>query len=423
MLSNDQDKTDYLANILVVMFADKSLSARETAALEEIRKGIDAKKSLLSAARKAVEGGSHNFIRAGTFADQARNLEDMLFVALTDSDMDDNETALAREFCRFVGISEEQFDQMVTETSRRCDIASHEITCPSCSKSASAQARFCPSCGQPLISQDAASIVVEFDIPKMGYAIEFCESTAAKFTTALDLAKATGTMQTASKNKKTWYLASFAVNHFSDMIPLATALSGIRNRKVYLDGKELAWDEVFGFIWCATQRATAYRPVEYCFGKSDNRLNSWGCKHAQMDWTDWAQWFSYGRWQKTGFLRTNYIFVFDKDRIRHELATNLYRYRFCPHMRTQFTEAVLKHLPDQVEVDPNGDWKYSRSYEALPGSIKVTEHEGSGDYVFTTEYYSDGVRPRGLGCLADVLKKALDECKVTDVRVGSLLSK
>ena len=331
MLTSDQEKTDYLANILVLVFADKSLSARETAALEEIRKSIDAKKSVLSAARKAVAGTSYNFIRAGTFADQVRNLEDMLFVALTDNDMDDNETALAREFCQLIGISEEQFDQMVTETSRRCDTASHEVTCPSCSKSATTQARFCPSCGQPLISQDAASIVVEFEIPKMGYAIEFCDSTAATFTTALDLAKATGTMQTASKNKKTWYLASFAANHFSDMIPLATALSGIRNRKVYLDGKELAWDEVFGFIWCATQRAIAYRPVEYCFGKADNRLNPWGCKQAQLDWTDWAQWFSYGRWQKTGFLRTNYVFVFDKDRIRHELATKLYRYRFCPH--------------------------------------------------------------------------------------------
>lgn len=234
----------------------------------------------------------------------------------------------------------------------------------------------------------------------------------------------TGTqLQTASKNKRTWYLASFAARHFSDMIPLDAALSGIRNRKIYLDGKELAWDEVFGFIWCVAQRATAYRPVEYCFGKSDNRLNTWGCKQAQMDWTDWAQWFSYGRWQKTGFLRTTYIFVFDKERIRHELATNLYRYRFCPHMRTQFTEAVLKHLPDQVELDSKGDWKYARSYETLPRALKVTEREGSGDYAFSSEYYSDGVRPRGFGCLGDVLKKALDECKASDVRVGSLLSK
>lgn len=210
MLTNDQDKIEYLANILVVAFADKSLSARETAALEEVRKGIDAKKGVLAAARKAIEGSSYDFVLVGTFADQVKNLEDMLFVALTDHDLDHNEGSLARAFGQLIGISQEQFDQMVAETSHRCDTASHEITCPSCSTVASAQARFCPSCGQPLISQDAASVAVEFDIPKTGYAIEFCESTAARFSTALDLAKATGTMQTTSKNKKTWYLASFA---------------------------------------------------------------------------------------------------------------------------------------------------------------------------------------------------------------------
>jgi uncharacterized tellurite resistance protein B-like protein len=423
MLANDQEKVDYLANVLLVAYADKSLSTRETAALEEVRKSIDAKKGVLAAAQKMVEGSSYRFVKAGTLADQVKNLEDMFFVALTDNDLGESETVLAREFSRLIGISQEQFDQLVSETSRRCDAATHEIACPACTKPASAQARFCPSCGKPLISQDAGSISVGFEIPKAGYAIEFCESTAAGFTTALDHAKATGTMQTASKNKKTWYLASFLAKQFSNMVPLATALSGMRNRKVYHDGRELAWDEVFGFIWCASQRSTAYRPVEYCFGKAENRINPWGCKQARMEWTDWAQWLSYGRWHKSGFLRSNYVFVFDKERIRHELATNLYRYRFCPYMRTQFTEAVLKQLPDQVEVTPTSDWKYSRAYETLPGAIKVIEREGSGDYVYTSEYYADGVRPKGYGILAEILKKALDECQVTDIQVGALLSK
>jgi uncharacterized tellurite resistance protein B-like protein len=423
MLTNDQEKIDYLANILLVAVTDKSLSARESAALEEVRKSIDAKKGVLAAAQKAVEGGSYIFVKAGTLADQVKNVEDMLFVALTDNDLDESETALAREFGRLIGISQEQFDQLASEISRRCDAATHEITCPSCSRPASAQARFCPSCGQPLTSQDTASIQVGFEIPKAGYAIEFCESTAAGFTTALDITRATGTMQTAVKNKKTWYLASFPTEQFSAIVSLATALSGMRNRKVYHDGKELAWDEAFGFIWCASQRATAYRPVEYCFGKAENRINPWGCKQARMEWTDWAQWLSYGRWEKSGFLRSNYVFVFDKDRIRHELATNLYRYRFCPYMRTQFAEAVLKHLPDQVEVTPTSDWKYSRAYETLPGAIKVIEREGSGDFVCTSEYYADGVRPKGYAVLTDILKKAIDECRVTDVKVGVLLSK
>jgi len=423
MLANDQEKIDYLANILVIAFTDKSLSARETSALEEVRKSIDAKKGLLAAAQKAVDGGAYIFAKAGTLADQVKNLEDMLFVALTDNDLGENETALAREFGRLVGITQEQFDQLVAETSRRCDAATHEITCPSCSMPTSAQARFCPLCGKPLISQDTASIPCGFEIPQAGYAIEFSESTAAGFTTAVALARATGTMQTATKNKKTWYLTSFPTKQFSDIVPLATALSGMRNRKVYHDGKELTWDEVFGFIWCATQRATAYRPVEYCFGKAENRINPWGCKQARMEWTDWAQWLSYGHWQKSGFLRSTYTFVFDKERIRHELATNLYRYRFCPYMRRQFAEAVLKHLPDQVEVTPTSEWKYNRAYETLPGAIKIIEREGSGDYAYTSEYYSDGVRPKGYAVLTDILKKAFDECRVTDIEVGAILSK
>ena len=70
---NEQDKIQYLANVLKVAFDNKSLSARETAALEEIRKSIDAKKGLLAAAQKIVEIGSYNFIKAGSFADQVKN--------------------------------------------------------------------------------------------------------------------------------------------------------------------------------------------------------------------------------------------------------------------------------------------------------------------------------------------------------------
>jgi hypothetical protein len=423
MLFDDQEKVHYLANALLVAFADKSLSARETAALEEVRKSIDGKKSVFAAAQKAVEGGSYTFVKAGSFADQVKNLEDILFVALTDNDLSESEAHLVSEFGRFIGVSQGQLDQLVAETSRRCDSANHDITCPSCSKPASAQAHFCPSCGQPLTSADVAAIQIAFEIPKTGYAIEFCESAAAGFDTAVELAKATRTIQIATKSKKTWYLVSFPTNKFVDMMPLASALSGIRNRRVYLDGLELAWHEVFGFIWCASQRATAYRPIEYCFGKDENRINPWGCKQARMEWTDWAQWFSYGRWQKGGVLRSGYVFVFDKDRIHHELATNLYRYRFCPHMRMQLAEAVLRNLPDQVEVKPDGNWTYSRAYETLPGAIKVIEREGSGDLAYTSDYYADGVRPKGYAALTDILKKAFDECGVTDIEARGLLSK
>jgi len=420
---NEQEKIYYLANVLRIAFADKTLSARETAALEEIRKGIDAKKSQLTAAQKAVEGGSYTFISVGSFADQVRNLEDMLFVSLMDTDLNDSESQLVKEFCSLIGLHEEQLNKLIGDTSRRCDSANHTLSCPSCSTSVPAQSRFCPSCGQALASPDAATVQVGFDIPKEGYAIEFCESTAGGFASAVEIAKANGRMQTAIKNKKTWYLVNFPTNQFIDMIPLVSTLAGMRNRRVYLNGKELAWDEVFGFIWCSSQRETAYRPIEYCFGKDENRINPWGCKQSRMEWTEWAQWFSYGRWQKVGLVRSNHVFVFDKDRIRHELSTNLYRFRYCPHMHTRLVEAVLKNFPDQVEVTPSGDWKYSQVYEALPGTIKVTERQESGDYSYTNEYYSDGVRPKGYKILADIFDKAFADCGYTNMRATTLLSK
>ena len=71
---SDEDKTLYLANVLLVALADENLSPREAAALDEIRKGVDAKKGQLASAKKAVEGGMHNFARVGSFSDQVRNL-------------------------------------------------------------------------------------------------------------------------------------------------------------------------------------------------------------------------------------------------------------------------------------------------------------------------------------------------------------
>jgi hypothetical protein len=422
MSLNDQDKILYLANVLLIAYADNKITPRESSALDEIRKGIDAKKSHVTSAQKNVETGSHKFVKVGSFAEQVKNLEDILFVALMDSDLDNKKEIFIEQFCQIIGIYKEQLEQMKNEIVQKCDQVNHSITCPNCSVSVPSQSRFCPTCGASLSATDVTSTQVDFEIPKVGYAIEFCESTAAGFPTAVEIAKSTGKMQIASKNKKTWYQVTFPDDQFCAMIPLATSLSGMRNRRVHHDGKELNWDEVFGFAWCAKQRATAYRPIEYCFGKDDNRLNPWGCKQSRMDWTDWSPWFSYGHWQKSGFLKNTYVFIFDKQRIQHELATALYRYRFCPHMRPKIIEAVIKYLPEKVEVTNNGPWKYSRCYEEVPGSIRIVEKQGSGSYTFTNEYYSDGVRPVGLSAFTEILKKAIQESSCTDLISTNLLT-
>ncbi|MFQ5913117.1 MAG: zinc ribbon domain-containing protein, partial [Nitrospinota bacterium] len=252
-------------------------------------------------------------------------------------------------------------------------------------------------------------------------AAEFAESTAASFPKALELAKATDGFQSCQKNKKTWYLATYPSGDLKESMPLVESLSGIRNRRVYIDGQEKPWDEVFGFAWCAAQRATAYRPVEYCFGKDENRLNPWGCKQARMDWTEWADWFCYGQWEKAGIFGGKALWRFDKERIRHELATNLFRYRFCPHLRTELSETILKHLPDAVSPDSDPNWGYHRQYEQVPGAIKVVEKETSRGFTYKNEFWADGVQPKGLRALADVLAKAFQELGGSSISVNNLL--
>ncbi len=376
----------FLANIGLVAHADRTLSANELGQLESIRKEYGIKKADFSSAIKLVDSGNYRLTPVGSFADQVKNLELMLRVALADSDLDSSEVEMITVFCKAIGIHQEQLDRM-----REDVIASVKQVgklCPSCGTENSGESRFCSKCGANL-SASGQDVQVKFEIPLSGIAIEFAESTAASFPKALELANASPGFQQCQKGKRTWYLAVFPSGKLTDAMPLAEALSGIRNRNLYMDGEEKQWDEVFGFIWCASRQATAYRPVEYCFGKDENRLNPWGCKQARMDWTEWADWFCYGRWEKAGIIGKKVQWRFDKERIRHELATNLYRVRYCPHLITKLSEFALRHLPDTVLPETDANWEFHRNYEEVPGAMKVVQKEHSGGISFSNEFWSD----------------------------------
>jgi len=412
------DPIPFLANIILVAHANGSLSVGENGQLEAIRSEFDIKKGDFSKAIKLVEQGHHQLTPVGSFADQVKNLECILRVAYADDELEAREAELVSAFCQTIGIYQDQLDKLVAGV--LILLANLEKLCSSCGDSAAKDAKFCPKCGAPLTVSNE-TIQLDFEIPAHGLAIEFAESSAASFARALELAKSSDSYQSCQKLKKTWHLAIFKSGMISDALPLAEALSGIRNRRAFFHGAETAWEELFGFTWCTSQRATAYRPVEYCFGKDENRINPWGCKQARMDWVEWSDWFSYGRWEKGGMMGPRIVWRFDKDRIRHELATRLFRFRFCPFMNTTLSEAVLRVLPDTVAPEKDKNWKYNQNYEETPGAIKVIEREGSGDYTYTNEFWSDGVRPVGHRVLAEILNAAFKEAGVNQTSAQALL--
>ena len=409
-LSNEE-KTTYLANLLTVARADGVISPNETQALEEARKRIGATKTVVKKAEAVVEASDYVPTLVSSFSVWIANLEDMVLVSLVDGALDQSEKPIVIEFARKVGVTNDQLKLIITQAKSSVASTMGTRACPGCAASIPSDAKFCPKCGSPLEKNDTkAGVSVSYNIPSAGIAIEFAESTASGFVDAVRKAKAAPEHAECVKGKKTWYMAAWPQEAISEAAKLVADLKGMRNRKVWVDGKESKWDDVFGFTWCSDQRNSAYRPLEYCFGVDDKRLNFWGCKNAKMDWVSWADWFSYGSFKKSGLLKSNAVFVFDKKRIRHELETNLYQFRFCPHIDFSLVEAVVELIPDEVEVKPKGQWAYKQDYQESPGCIKVKENVVEDGYTYTNEFYSSGVVPNSPELGLKILQKALKSC-------------
>lgn len=413
---------DYLANVVTVALADGAISPKEAAAIERVRGAIKATKTDLNKATKLVEGGVHKVRKFGKFSTQISNLEAMVYVALVDGVLSEGESDIIGELAADIGLEQKQLDQISTETSAEIANDMVQVKCPSCSALIAAEAKFCPSCGSPIpTSSHVETIGSSYTIPQTGFAIEFAESNALNFQAALDHAKTSATFGSALKGNKCWYVAGWPKEAFDGVYKLANLLSGLRNRRLFLDGAEQSWEDVFQFTWCARQREQAYRPTEYCFGLDEKRLNPFGCKQLRMEWAGWSDWFSLGTFRSSGRKSGKPVWIFDKDKIRHQVNTNLFRFRFCPHIRIGLIESIIEALPDEVDPAADSNWEYKDSYDAVPGSVKIVENQGGEGFSMRVEREVFGVRPRGLNALHDILTLAIQNAAIDDLNVDNLL--
>ncbi len=411
---NEFEQLEYLKNLITIAHCDSASSATRQALIEASRKEIGAKKSLIEVAHKAVQIGQHSLTPVGSFATKIRNFDDMLRIAAIDQNMTETGQNLLLKFGTDIGLTDSQFRVMLHEAQEAVTQTSIEIACSTCGTHVSNATKFCPNCGAPAAGAQAPSAIQPLTPQPSGWTIEFSESTAAAFPAALKVAQTAAAFSSRVENKKAWYSANWPLNEFENAVKLAKELSGIRNRRCYLDGAQMSWDEVFGFAWCASSRQDAYRPNEFCFGKSESRINPWGCIRGNMDWSDWSPWLSYGRFEKAGFLNRVNVWVFDKQRIEHELMTNLHKVRYCPYLSFAFVERVLANLPDRVNMPQNDDWKYNHTYDDSADGVKIIEVEKHDGYEFKNEYTAFGIRPKNLNLIRAVIRKSLSEAGLAE---------
>lgn len=412
MLDNEQ-KVRYLMNVIGLARSDNALSPKESDAIDLIQTTIGARKTELNKAYKMVEGENFSPEVIGAWSDQIKNLEHIIYVALIDGSIHANEKSYILSFAKQVRLSQDQLNLIISDVKRFIASNTKDVKCPSCGAGFTASAKFCPDCGSNIVAMEASqSVSVSYDIPASGVTIEFAESSAANFGMAMKAMRSAPINGECTRAKKQWYMACWPKQKIADAFELINNLKGMRNRSVYVDGEERQWNDVFDFVYCANARKAAYRPNEYCFGIDEKRLNIWGCRKAGMDWNEWASWFGYGQYAKSGMLDRTVIFAFDKTRIRHEIELSLHSCQLCPHLRFDLIESVLKEFPEQVTPSQAGEWRYKRDFNENPGAIAVKETSRRGGMTFSDEYYSSGVAPSSVYVGLAILKRAFQHCQV-----------
>jgi uncharacterized tellurite resistance protein B-like protein len=137
----------YLANLMMISKADGSVSKEEQAAIARVYKEIKANKTDLEEAKTITEKGDYQVTPVGRYSERIRNLEDMIFVALSDSALSDTEKSLIRSFARETGAKQEQIDTILSEAVARFRTYKGTITCPNCGHEIPSDWKFCTECG------------------------------------------------------------------------------------------------------------------------------------------------------------------------------------------------------------------------------------------------------------------------------------
>ncbi len=257
-----------------------------------------------------------------------------------------------------------------------------------------------------------------FQIPEAGYAIEFADS--ENFPVALEKAKQSFRYETCVRGRTAWHLGVFNGDQFLLVMDLAKLLDGNKKRRIYINGKEERWGDVFAFMFCASRRQHSNNPKAYCFGADDRWIDLWGCKLISMGWNDWSDCLAYGSFRKSSGGENSYAWIFDKKKILLELNSKLFPYRFCPHLNTNLLQTILELLPDEVEVSPNTEeWRFRTG----PGNVTIHEQHGQpgAGVSWSATYTVFGVQPYGNQFARRILQEAFRRCGVEEPKVDDLL--
>lgn len=292
--------------------------------------------------------------------------------------------------------------KQINEDAKYCPYCGVEqislLICQNCNTLNDYGSKFCAECGQQIgkskkrknknykENKDDNGVEPFEEMPNTGITVEFDYSSSQSYPLAVKHANKQDSYRQFGEGKKTIHRVNIAEAELEKINDLLEALKGWRNRRVYLNGEQIEWENIFGYSWCFRRRKNSYRPEVYCFGNDNDRngeFNIWGCFNSQLGFQEYSELFAYGEWVgKDGDWK------FDKERILYELENSLYQFRYCPALNFNFVKEILQAFPDIVNPNKDKDWVFDESdYEdGLP--VKMNR------YGEEETLYMKGVLPR-----------------------------
>jgi len=140
----------YLANIVLVSSVDGVFNPEEAKTIEFIRREIGASEIELKKALSTVGQGEHQITPVGRISDKVRNLEDMVFVSLSDGEFSKSEKPEVISFAKAIKMTQNQLNEILSESKLRIKLQEAKATCSSCGKKIPPESKFCPKCGVSL---------------------------------------------------------------------------------------------------------------------------------------------------------------------------------------------------------------------------------------------------------------------------------
>lgn len=267
------------------------------------------------------------------------------------------------------------------------------LKCPNCSIENEVRSKFCTQCGTELqinskIKKTSKVDINEYPIPDYGITVEFSYSSSQTFDFAVEEARKLNLFQQIGEDKKAIYRVHVNEDEIERLEPLVDNLKGWRNRKVYHNGSKVLWDSIFNYQWCHDRKKNSFKPELYCFGFENNYdFNLWGCVQTRLPFTKYSQIWTYGKW-----LNTKGDWEFDKERIKHELEKNIYKFQFCPSLNLDLIIDVINIFPEVVNPAKDENWEFVKNYGSQEG-LKITEKSSFG---YADEYYAKGAEPKSM---------------------------